>query len=188
MSDDWLRIIPTKPDYIPTPDQIQRAISILAPAWSARQPRVIKAKEEDWSPGVGEIVFQVVIRDDIEFIDNGANLDAIKCPHCNQILAEDWWGEAVDKAHKAKFRNLTVQMPCCGRQSSLNDLSYDWPVGFARFSISIMNPVREDATTGIPVTETITRTRFTLMHPDEETLIRVGEALGCSVREIIAHY
>lgn len=188
MSDDWIHLIPIRPDYVPTPGGIQAAIAILAPALGDREPKVVYLKKEDWSPLVSDIVFQVIVRDEIDFVDNGVNLETIRCPHCNEVLPEDWWGTAVDQAGKTKFDNLVVQTPCCGRQVSLNDLVYDWPAGFARFSISILNPVREDTAARVPLTDSITRTRFELIHPDSKTLEHVGEVLGCPVRKIIAHY
>ena len=30
--------------------------------------------------------------------------------------------------------------PCCGSSSKLNELTYDWPQAFGRFSWSIQNP------------------------------------------------
>jgi hypothetical protein len=38
------------------------------------------------------------------------------------------------------FQLKDYSMPCCGHVSSLNDLQYDWPQGFARFGIDAMNP------------------------------------------------
>ena len=30
--------------------------------------------------------------------------------------------------------------PCCGVKLSLDQLCYEWPQGFARFAIAVMNP------------------------------------------------
>lgn len=35
-----------------------------------------------------------------------------------------------------------MTVPCCEAIVSLDALHYDWPVGFARFEVSAMNPTR----------------------------------------------
>ena len=145
-------------------------------------------KEEDDSPGFGEIVFQVVLREEIQFIDNGGNWQEVRCPRCKAVLADDWWTQAMDRAHGTKFAELSVKLPCCGWDSNLNDLEYDWPAGFARFSISVKNPVRIDQSSVVQIDEKVARMNFTMLDPDENLLARVGAALGCPVRKVRAHY
>ena len=36
--------------------------------------------------------------------------------------------------------NLTIVTPCCEATLSLNSLRYDWPCGFARFTLEALNP------------------------------------------------
>jgi hypothetical protein len=43
-------------------------------------------------------------------------------------------------AYEHDFSDLATTTLCCGQSSTLNDLDYDWPQGFARWRIDIMNP------------------------------------------------
>ena len=59
-----------------------------------------------------------------------------------------WWSEQMGQASHASFTNLAVLAPCCGTKTTLNDLTYDWPAGFAQAELSVLNPQRgwlEDA-------------------------------------------
>lgn len=149
MSDAYLRLIPSSPDFVPDKNSIDRAILLL---------------REDFS-GPGEIHFE--ISDSLRFIDQGVNLERVMCPCFNETLDLEWWQNAMDKAYKTEFQNLVVKVPCCGRDTSLNDLIYYWPAGFARFSIEISNPRLEVADLRIHQIETI---------------------LGTPLRKIWAHY
>ena len=63
-------------------------------------------------------------------------------------------------------------MPCCGASVSLNDLRFDAPAGFARFSLEVWNPDYE------------------LEHFGElpaDIPARLAEILGTPVRHIWAH-
>jgi len=74
------------------------------------------------------------VTEDVAFVDPGSNLERILCPKCGNVLSEDWWGQAMDRAYaETQFQNLDVTVPCCERRCSLNDLCYDGPAGFARF-------------------------------------------------------
>ena len=53
------------------------------------------------------------------------------------------WKEAMDEAYKNKFMDLSVVVPCCNSKTSLNELKYEWPAGFAQFGIEIVNPNRD---------------------------------------------
>lgn len=74
------------------------------------------------------------------FIDCGSNLERIVCPECLSELSFDWWGDAMDQAGKKDFTALDVQVPCCKKTVSLNDLEYDSPCGFACREIDMWNP------------------------------------------------
>ena len=102
-----------------------------------------------------------------EFVDCGSNLHAIYCPTCREALDFGWWGQAMDKASESQFENLAIQLPCCGGVSTLNDLVYDMPCGFASFQIQIANPSVE---------------------PTHEDLRRVEKLLEHSILMINAHY
>jgi len=76
----------------------------------------------------------------VTFVDAGANFETVSCPQCANELEQDWWGDAMDRAAESTFADLAVTLPCCGASSSLNDLRYEMPQGFARFVIDILNP------------------------------------------------
>ncbi len=88
-------------------------------------------------PGAHEIV---VHADDLpELYLAMTNLEATYCPHCAANL-DEWWPQAVDTWWKGGRRDLGAVVPCCREPTSLNELDYDWPQGFARFAIEILNP------------------------------------------------
>ncbi len=74
----------------------------------------------------------------------------------------------MEAAETHAFAQLDVTMPCCGRAGSLNDLRYDWPMGFARFVLSARNP--------------------NLPELPPEALRRLVQIVGCELRVIWAHY
>ena len=46
----------------------------------------------------------------------------------------------MDLSRLKSFRNLKITTPCCRAPSTLNDLDYEWPAGFARFVLEASNP------------------------------------------------
>ena len=73
----------------------------------------------------------------------------------------------MDSAYEKNFINLSFTSPCCNKRTSLNDLNYIWPAGFAKFVINIF-----DAQNKI----------------DVNNLKDLQEFLGTPLRIIIAHY
>ena len=59
------------------------------------------------------------------------------------------------------------EMPCCHAQVSIDQLKYDWPQGFACFSVEAMNPNIRDLS--------------------EEDMEEFERLLGCKVRKILQH-
>jgi hypothetical protein len=149
MSDDFLRLIPTDPEYVPDPTA--QAI--------ARQMAAL------FLPQAQEI--NILTADEIQFVDQGANFERVLCPACGAELEESWWQKAMEQANEKSFLDLAVTLPCCGAVCSLNDLTYEWPAGFARFMIEAMNPQADLTDQQIGVLEEWTR---------------------CSLRKIWAHY
>lgn len=149
MSDDYLRFIPTDPDYSPPFVVDQRARQLLA----------------SFIPQLAEITINRY--ETIQFIDAGSNWGPIYCPGCGAILADEAWACLVDKASVTQFTNLSVLTPCCGISTSLNELRYGWPVGFARFVLSSRDP-------GADVSQ------------QQHHLLE--SVLGCHLRKIWAHY
>lgn len=78
--------------------------------------------------------------DEIKFVDQGGNFQAIRCPHCSQELTLEWWHDRMDRAFERAFTDLSIVTPCCTELSSLNDLEYDLPAGFARFVLEAESP------------------------------------------------
>lgn len=150
MSDSILRIIPSDPAFVPDADAQRSAASLVRDAF----------------PRANDI--GVRTEDVVTFVDAGANFDAIFCPQCAHELGQDWWAEAMDRAAERTFADLAVKLPCCDASSSLNDLRYEMPQGFARFVIDILNPGVAD----IPASLTA----------------RLCEVLDCKVRFVWAHY
>ena len=150
MSDDYLRLIPTDPTWQPGADEARRAVATL----SALVPAADRVEVERY--------------DEARFVDAGANVERVSCPTCRADLAMVWWTAQMEQAAESGFTNLTVLPPCCGTPTSLNDLGYDWPAGFARAALSVRNPHRDRL--------------------DDAELARVGTALGHPIRQVMAHY
>jgi hypothetical protein len=148
MSDTVFKLIPENPRYVP--DQESR----------------IKAKEylATLFPEAEDVVDKV--RDKIDFIDAGTNLETITCPNCLSRINMDWWQLAMKQAAKNQFANLTINTPCCGDTLSLNDLQYHWTAGFARYSLEVRNPGKD---------------------VDDRVNI-LEDTLGTMLRKIWAHY
>lgn len=78
-----------------------------------------------------------------QFIDSGNNLEKITCPLCGEKIHFDWWNKAMDEAYEDCFLSLSIVLPCCHHKSTLNDLEYDFPCGFAGIEFDILNPLKE---------------------------------------------
>jgi hypothetical protein len=156
MSENWLRLIPADPRYIPSPEAQEQARRALA--WLA--------------PRAAEVCATATPH--VRFIDPGANLAQIRCPACG-VAVTGWRRLAMDRAWRAPasagaesgFGSLAVSMPCCGAATSLHDLEYDWPDGFARFTLEARNPDMRDLTGA--------------------QIARLERLLGCRLRRIWAH-
>jgi len=121
MSDCFLKLIPTDPQYVPQTSDQERAQEAF----------------RSFLPAAEEISFSV--REQVSFVDPGANFESVACPACGSELTK-WWPEAMSAAYASGFSNLAAELPCCGCHSSLNDLVYVWPAGFARFILEASNP------------------------------------------------
>ena len=142
MSDNILKLIPSSLTFIPGEDSKEKArasIKLLFPL----------ASQVNFGQS-----------DNPEFVDPGANLERIICPKCFAAINEFWWKKAMDKAYENKFMDLSVFVPCCNSKTSLNDLKYEWPAGFAQFSIEIVNPDRDILEEELHEVETILDTKL----------------------------
>jgi hypothetical protein len=148
MSSTVVRYIPEDPDYV-------------ADAGASEAARALLQKSLG-SPAV------VTVTEGASFVDPGANLDGIRCPACGGDLDMDWWQAEMSRAAERKFTHLGITVPCCGAETSLHDLDYDMPAGFARMVLEVHDPHGD-------VDEAV----------DVEALEKL---LGCIVRRIDARY
>jgi len=149
VSENLLKIIPSSPTYIPGKGRVEEALARIKEAFAFTDN------------------IRVVISESPRFIDQGTNFERIICPNCNAILNTCWWQSAMDKAHRNGFNNLRIKVPCCGTETNLNELKYEWPAGFARFSIEISNPE---------------------IDLSDSTFHELEFVLGSSLKKIWAHY
>ena len=150
MSDSILRIIPADPALVPDVGAQQSAGTHARKAF----------------PKADEVTVRV--EEDVTFVDAGGNFEAVFCPACEAELEQERWADARDRAAASSFVNLAVSAPCCGAPTSLNDLRYEMPQGFARLIIEVMNPNTAEVPRGV------------------ERLLR--DTLGCEIRFVWAHY
>ena len=148
MSDITTKIIPVQHDYVASEEKVKAAVTYI--------------KEI-----VPDCQVTVNISETTQFVDCGGELEEITCPSCGESVSFDWWGEAMETAGENEFSDLSVKLPCCGHDSSLNALKYYLPCGFARMEIGIEN-----------LEKTL----------DEEQLAEIGKILGTKVKVILARY
>jgi len=122
MSDNWIILIPTDPDFIPDQERQGEALSYF------------------WEIAPNSDQIDVEASDGIRFIDCGANLTKIRCPSCRKEIDIEWWQDHMDAEFDQEDPLRPVALPCCKAMHGLNELHYHWPQGFARFSIEAMNP------------------------------------------------
>jgi hypothetical protein len=149
VSDTILRLIPDDPSRVPSAAARAAATGVLSRALS--QAEGISCQ----------------VSDKVRFVDCGDNFESVSCPRCGTDVGE-WWTLAMEVAHEQHFADLRVMTPCCEALVSLNDLSYGWPVGFARYTLEVLNP----GVGSLP----------------ERIRQRLEELLGSRLREIWAHY
>jgi hypothetical protein len=121
MSDFFLSLIPDDPTYVPPVEARAQALAALR----ARLPPPAQVEAQ--------------VFDEVTFVDQGSNFEKVLCPACEEDITEHWAG-LMQAASESEFSDLSLSMPCCGRLTNLNALSYIPPAGFARFSLRAMNP------------------------------------------------
>lgn len=130
MSDNWLILIPKSPDYVPSEEARKRAVALFK----------LVAPEAD------EICVEVTERP--RLVDCGVNFEKIICPCCRKNLSIEWWTDWVSQEYELGYPFKSIPLPCCGAIQSLTELIYNWPQGFARFSLEAMNPNIRDLPQG----------------------------------------
>ena len=126
MSDTFLILIPSAPDFVPS---------------EAAQAEALK-RFTSYLPKAEEVMCDSTV--EVQFIDAGVKFERASCPACRRPLALRWWQDAMDAAEEKVFADLGITLPCCGKASTLNDLVYFWAQGFARFSLEALNPGQKD--------------------------------------------
>jgi len=119
MSLTILHIIPADEKYLPNISQAEMILNFIE-----RSNRLnLKVEYED--NGI------------IRFYDCGENFEKVTCPCCGKNLDIEWWQDEMDRTAESEFSDLRIITPCCSVISSLNELNYCFPQGFARFAINI---------------------------------------------------
>jgi len=154
VSDNILSIIPTDPQWQPDQAAADRAARIIAELALEDPDGFDPDIEIDW-------------HDTITVVDCGGNLERIGCPTCGASIDTRWWDDLLEERWETGFDDLTATVPCCGTTTGLDTLTYEWPCGFARFEIAILNPGRDVFT--------------------DQEITSVADALGHPVRQIMAH-
>lgn len=150
MADKTLKLIPRDPDFLPDGGKVTDAKQAL----------------EGMFPAADEI--SVDLGDERRFFDCGANFEKVLCPLSGEEIELELWQDAMDRAAVTKFTDLSFINPANGEEMSLNDLVYDWPQGFAKFGLCVLNPGAPD------------------LAADDVAKLEV--ILGCRLTKILGHY
>jgi hypothetical protein len=148
MSENILKLIPVNETYLPEILTQEKSKEILE-AYLTRTTSVL-----------------IRVTDYVEFIDAGVNFGDIFCPICNKQIDETWWHQAMDTGYKTQFTDLSIVTPC-GHSTSLNNLIYKPPSGFARFTLIARDPQ---------------------VDIDNDTMDLISKTIGCEIRKIWARY
>ncbi len=139
-----LRVISTTPSYTATPQQEQQAKIFLKQIYPNNK-------------------VESFVKDTIEFVDQGQNFDSIICTFCKKEINTEFWQDAMEAAEKNNFTDLTIRTPCCQKKSSLNDLKYVEPAGFAKFILSVDDPQALLNETEISTLQNLLNTRLRII-------------------------
>src|SRR5687767_6457312 len=121
MSDNWIKLVPKNHQLVPEAANQERAMAYLRRIGN-----------------VGEI--ELDVWDSVRFVDCGSNFESIHCSHCNAAVDMGWFADRMGEDYCNGFQLSPFKMPCCQKQSSLNELTFEWPQAFGRFVLGIMNP------------------------------------------------
>lgn len=80
----------------------------------------------------------------VQFIDCGENFERILCPACRAEITTEQWHAWMDEDWHGEegFHLHRHTAPCCGGETRLNALVYEWPQGFARWFVGARNEGR----------------------------------------------
>ena len=135
-------VLPVDPLAVPSRERVEAALKLLSELQLGAQEIELHASEIP------------------EFYCCAENLQSVLCPFCQSDLGK-WWSEAVEVWWERQDRRvLSIETPCCGRMTTVNDLKYDRPQGFGCVAFELMNPSTDlepeqlrqiEAVLGVPV-------------------------------------
>jgi hypothetical protein len=128
MSDSWINIIPTDPQFVPGLQAQRQAVEFMR--------RIVGRADE----------VRCELSENVRFIDCGENLERILCPRCGREVSCEWWRDQMEYQFEHGYTLEPVPLPCCGAAVSLAELTYEWPQGYAKCSVEAMNPEVADLT------------------------------------------
>jgi hypothetical protein len=155
VSDNYIRLIPTAPTWEPEADAADVATQYVAGLFAGSGDTADEVTHEFYGK--------------VAVIDAGVNTESAKCSRCGAPVDLAWVFDVIEQ-RSDDLSELDVVLPCCGETSSLNDLEYDWPMGFATFEICVLNGSRD---------------QYQLQLDELE---RLSSLLGHPVRQVLAHY
>jgi hypothetical protein len=149
LSDNSVEFLPVDPHFVPDAAAAERAAAILR----AAAPRADEVSSE--------------VEPCVVFRDCGANFEQVRCPRCGKEIDTGCWQDWMDQDFvEGGFQLQIFATPCCGHQATLDQLTYEMPQGFSRYTLRVRNP-------GAVVVGVV---------PELE------HCLGCRLRVIRAHY
>ena len=122
MSDNWIAIVPEDHTFV----------------HDAAKQRRARDRFAELAPEADEIEIKTSER--IEFFDCGANFERICCPSCRLEISVEWWQDRMEEDYRDGFILAKYAVPCCSARVTLHELDYQWPQGFGRFALEVMNP------------------------------------------------
>lgn len=150
MSEHYIKLISKNPRFVPAADRLEKA----------------KLRFTQFLPDAQEI--QAFVSDEIKFVDQGENFERVSCPKCGSELETLWWQQAMEKSWESKFQQMEVITPCCQSGTTLNDLDYQFPAGFARCQLSARDANQKE------------------ISPDQKS--ELEQILGTPLHQILVHY
>jgi hypothetical protein len=162
MSDDYIRVIPTDPEWQPTIEAADGAVEYVAGLFAG--------------PGDHVEAVEPVFYERTTLIDAGQYMEDVFCPRCGAAIGLDWFWDLLRARNGGRMvgeptiGDLGVITPCCGTALTLPELRFEAPVGFARFEVSAMNWARS------------------VSELSDEELMTAGGILGHAVTQIHTRY
>ncbi len=157
----YLSLIPDEPSYVPPAVAQTRAREAF---------RAFLKKKAFHLLDESEVEIEVKVTDDIRFVDQGVNFERVACPACGTELEFESWKKWMGRSYESSFRDRSITMQCCGRETELNALRYNLPAGFARYVLRAVNPNIDNG----------------VLPADKLSVLE--DILGCKLRQIRTHW